>query len=66
MTDQERAQVRELVERTCREQGVPITVPPDVARVVAMLVAGRRPSPYRPPDDAASKVGAADGAPLAS
>jgi tRNA A37 threonylcarbamoyltransferase TsaD len=54
MTAAERDQVRALVAHTCHKQGVPLVVPPDVARdVAAMIAAGprrRRRSPARPAD----------------
>jgi hypothetical protein len=42
MTPGERARVRERVERTCAEQGIPLVVPPDVAAAVARLLVGAR------------------------
>ena len=39
MTPDDRARVREIVARSCAEQGVPLTVPPDAASAVAAMVA---------------------------
>jgi hypothetical protein len=67
MTAQERDRVRELVERSCLQQGVPLAVPPEVARDVAALIAvgGRR--RRRSLVRAASEGGAGDDrAPVAS
>jgi hypothetical protein len=46
MTAQERDQIAAIVRRTCAEQGIPLQVPPDVARAIAsMLVVRRKPKP---------------------
>jgi hypothetical protein len=42
MSPAERERIRALVQRTCAEQGIPLTVPPDVAAAVARLLAGAR------------------------
>lgn len=50
MTAAELDQVRAIVAQTCAAQGVPLTVPGDVARAVAAMIAGgrrRRRSPAR-------------------
>jgi hypothetical protein len=45
VTADQRTAVRVLVERTCAEQGIPLTVPAEVARTVAAMVAVGRPRP---------------------
>jgi hypothetical protein len=39
VTAEERARVREIVERTCKEQGIPLVVPAEVCAEVARLIA---------------------------
>jgi hypothetical protein len=53
VTADQRTAVRVLVERTCQQQGIPLTVPAEVARTVAAMVAVR---PLR-----ANQNGAGDG-----
>jgi len=38
VTAAEREQIRAIVERTCREQGIPLVVPAEVARQIAAML----------------------------
>jgi hypothetical protein len=61
MTGEERARVRQVVERTCAAQGIPLAVPQDVARAVATMIARRRrPGPHQSPLHASVEVDAGD------